>query len=81
MFILDTNIVSEYNRPGGPDAAVRRWLEGTVRESQYVSVITLAEIQMPSSARVWPTRRLEFHRDANDDAEGAVVVVGAAGGW
>src|SRR5271156_2043131 len=44
-FLIDTNVLSEYNRPGGPDAGVKRWLETTDRQSQQVSVITLAEIQ------------------------------------
>jgi toxin FitB len=44
-FLIDTNVLSEYNRPGGPDAGVKRWLETTDRQTQYVSVITLAEIQ------------------------------------
>ena len=44
-FLIDTNVLSDYNRPGGPDVGVRHWLETTDRDSQYVSVITLAEIQ------------------------------------
>ena len=44
-FLIDTNVLSEYNRPGGPDAGVKRWLETTDRQFQHVSVITLAEIQ------------------------------------
>jgi predicted nucleic acid-binding protein len=44
-FLIDTNVLSEYNRPRGPDAGVKRWLEATDRQSQHVSVITLAEIQ------------------------------------
>ena len=44
-FLIDTNVLSEYNRPGNPNVGVKRWLETTDRESQYVSVITLAEIQ------------------------------------
>jgi predicted nucleic acid-binding protein len=44
-FLIDTNVLSEYNRPGGPDAGVKRWLETTDRQSQHLSVITLAEIQ------------------------------------
>jgi len=44
-FLINTNVLSEYNRAGGPDAGVKRWLETTDRQSQYVSVITLAEIQ------------------------------------
>src|ERR1039457_2596192 len=44
-FQIDTNVISEYNRPGEPDAGVKRWLETTDRQSQHVSAITLAEIQ------------------------------------
>jgi len=44
-FLIDTNVLSEYNRPGGPDAGVKQWLGKTGRETQYVSVVTLAEIQ------------------------------------
>jgi predicted nucleic acid-binding protein len=44
-FLIDTNVLSEYNRPGGPDAGVKQWLEKTDRQTQHVSVITLAEIQ------------------------------------
>jgi hypothetical protein len=44
-FLIDTTVLSEYNRPGGPDAGVKRWLETSDRQTQYVSVITLAEIQ------------------------------------
>src|ERR1017187_5587937 len=44
-FLIDTNVLSEDNRPGGPDAGVKRWLETTDRQSQHVSAIALAEIQ------------------------------------
>ena len=44
-YLIDTNVLSEYNRPSGPNLGVRRWLETTDRPSQYVSVVTLAEIQ------------------------------------
>ena len=48
-FLIDTNVLSEYNRPGGPDAGVKRWLETTDRQTQHVSVITLAEIRKGSN--------------------------------
>jgi hypothetical protein len=44
-FLIDTNVLSEYNRASGPDMGVKRWLESRPRELQYVSVITLAEIE------------------------------------
>jgi predicted nucleic acid-binding protein len=37
-FLIDTNVLSEYNRPGGPNIRVRRWLETTERTLQHVSV-------------------------------------------
>ena len=44
-FLIDTNVLSEYSRPDGPDVRVRAWLETAPRELQYVSVINLAEIK------------------------------------
>src|ERR1039458_5842236 len=44
-FLIDTNVLSEYNRPGIPNAGVKHWLETMARELQHVSVMTLAEIQ------------------------------------
>lgn len=38
-------MLSAYNWPGCPDAGVKGWLETTDRQSQYVSIITPAEIQ------------------------------------
>src|SRR3984957_1352944 len=43
-FVIDTNFLSEYNRRNGPDPGDKRWVETTHLRSQYVSVITLAEI-------------------------------------
>lgn len=45
-FLLDTNVLAEFNRRGGPDQRVKQWLAATALESLYVSVITLAEIQL-----------------------------------
>lgn len=44
-FLIDTNVLSEYNRGGAPDAGVKNWIETTPQLLQYVSVITLAEIE------------------------------------
>jgi len=32
-FLIDTNVLSEYNRTGGPDLGVKRWLETTDQQS------------------------------------------------
>ena len=45
-FLLDTNVLSEFNRRRDPDPRVKRWLETTLNESLYASVLTLGEIRM-----------------------------------
>jgi len=44
-FLLDTNVLSEFNRRGDPSPLVKRWLEAADSSSLYVSVLTLAEIR------------------------------------
>ena len=45
-FLLDTNVLSEFNRRGQPDPLVHRWLEAADPESLYVSVLTIGEIRL-----------------------------------
>jgi toxin FitB len=45
-FLIDTNVVSEFNRRGDPNERVKQWLAATPLQSLYVSVITLAEIRL-----------------------------------
>ncbi len=44
-YLIDTNVVSEYNRALLPNAGVVKWLDTTPEVSQYLSVLTLAEIE------------------------------------
>lgn len=44
-FLLDTNVISEFNRTGPPQEEVRQWLDAVDTDFLYVSVITLGEIQ------------------------------------
>ena len=44
MYLLDTNVVSEFRRPR-PDRAVVRWVEGVPAEHLHVSSVTIGEIQ------------------------------------
>jgi toxin FitB len=44
-FLLDTNVLSEFNRRGKPDLRVKQWLEAADNDSLYVSVLTLGEIR------------------------------------
>ncbi len=55
-FLLDTNVLSEFNRRGDPNPRVKQWLEAADPGSLYASVLTLAEIRfgvelLPSSKR------------------------------
>jgi predicted nucleic acid-binding protein len=68
-FLIDTNVLSEYNRPGGPDAGVKRWLETTDRETQHVSVITLAEIQKGIELLDQGKRRAQLEQWLTQDLE------------
>ena len=68
-YLVDTNVLSEYNRPSGPDARVKRWLEATDRQAQYVSVITLAEIQKGIELLDEGKRRAELSRWFRQDLE------------
>jgi predicted nucleic acid-binding protein len=44
-FLLDTNILSEFNRTGAPEERVRQWVASMPLESLHVSVITVGEIR------------------------------------
>ncbi|MBZ5602611.1 MAG: type II toxin-antitoxin system VapC family toxin [Acidobacteriia bacterium] len=44
-YLIDTNVVSEYNREQLPHAGLVNWLDTTPEASQDVSVLTLAEIE------------------------------------
>ena len=44
-FLLDTNVLSEFNRRGQPDPLVKQWLEAADTRSLYASVLTLGEIR------------------------------------
>jgi predicted nucleic acid-binding protein len=68
-FLIDTNVLSEYNRPRGPDAGVKRWLETTDRQSQHVSVITLAEIQKGIELLAEGKRRVQLEQWLKQDLE------------
>ena len=68
-FLIDTNVLSEYNRPGGPDAGVKRWLETTDRRTQFVSVITLAEIQKGIELLAEGKRRAQLQQWLAEDLE------------
>ena len=44
-YLLDTNIISEYNREETPHPGVVKWIETTPETLQHLSVLTLGEIE------------------------------------
>jgi len=68
-FLIDTNVLSEYNRPEGPDSGVKRWLEATDRRSQHVSILTLAEIQKGIELLAESKRRTQLEQWLAHDLE------------
>jgi toxin FitB len=61
-YLLDTNVISEYNREGSPHPGVARWMETTPEALQYVSVLTLAEIEKGILRKEQGRRRRELQR-------------------
>jgi predicted nucleic acid-binding protein len=78
-FLLDTNILSEFNRRGDPDPLVREWLEAADPNSIYVSVLTLGEIRLGVELLPQSKRRTQLEqwleRDLRDWFEGRILPV------
>jgi predicted nucleic acid-binding protein len=78
-FLLDTNVLSEFNRRGEPDRLVKQWLEEADTNSLYASVLTFGEIRfgvelLPASKR---RTQLEqwLNRDLPEWFEGRILPV------
>jgi predicted nucleic acid-binding protein len=61
-YLLDTNVISEFNRRGEPDPVVRRWLESADTNALNVSVLTLGEIRFGVNAMAPGKRRTQLER-------------------
>jgi predicted nucleic acid-binding protein len=81
-FLLDTNVISEFNRIGQPQEPVKQWLDAAVPDSLYVSVITLAEIQFGIELLEPGKRRAQLEqwmeREFDDWFAGRILPVDAA---
>src|SRR5579872_7037307 len=66
-YLLDTNVISEYNREGLPNPGVVRWIQRTPEAAQYVSVLTLAEIEKGILRKEESNRRRELQRWFDED--------------
>lgn len=81
-FLLDTNVLSEFNRRGGPDPLVKQWLEAADAASLHASVFTFGEIRLgvellpPSKRRTQLEQWLD--RDLPEWFEGRILSVDQA---
>jgi predicted nucleic acid-binding protein len=66
-FLLDTNVLSEFNRRGDPNPHVKQWLERADPDSLYVSVLTLAEIRFGIQLLPPSKRRRDLEEWLNRD--------------
>ena len=66
-YLIDTNVISEYNREQLPHAGVVKWLDATAEASQYVSVLTLAEIEKGILRKEEGKRRRDLQRGFDQD--------------
>jgi toxin FitB len=66
-FLLDTNVLSEFNRRGDPNPLVRQWLEAVDTGSLYASVLTLAEVRFGVELLPPSKRRTQLEEWLNRD--------------
>ena len=71
-YLIDTNVISEYNREGAPHPGVVRWMEATPEGSQYLSVLTLAEIEKGILLLDEGKRRQEINQWFENESAGEV---------
>ena len=68
-FLLDTNVLSEYNKEDAPHPGVVRWIGATPESAQYISVLTLAEIEKGILRKEAGKRRRELERWFSEDLQ------------
>ena len=78
-FLLDTNVISEFNRRGQPNPLVKQWLEAADTDSLYTSVLTLGEIRFGVELLPLSKRRTQLEqwldRDVPEWFEGRILPV------
>ena len=68
-FLLDTNVISEYSRREMPHPGVVKWIQTTPESLQYVSVLTLAEIETGILRKDDGKRKRELQRWLDEDLQ------------
>ena len=66
-YLLDTNIISEYNRAETPNPGVVQWVKTTPEALQYLSVLTLGESEEGILLLDEGKRRREIQQWFDDD--------------
>jgi len=66
-FLLDTNVISEFNRHGEPKRLVKQWLEAADTDSLYTSVLTIGEIRFGVELLPPSKRRTQLEQWLNRD--------------
>lgn len=81
-FLLDTIVLSEFNRRGEPDPLVKQWLEAADTDSLYASVLTFGEIRLGVELLPPSKRRMQLEqwldRDLPEWFEGRILPVDQA---
>ena len=81
-FLVDTNVLSEFNRRGEPDPLVKQWLEAADTNSLYASVLTFGEIRLGVELLPPGKRRTQLEqwldRDLPEWFEGRILPVDQA---
>ena len=78
-FLIDTNVLAEFNRRGEPDPRVKQWLEAADSGSLYISVLTVGEIRLGIELLAPGKRRTQLEnwlaRDLREWFEGRILIV------
>jgi predicted nucleic acid-binding protein len=69
MFLLDTNVVSEWVKPQ-PNAGVMRWVYEADEDRLFLSVITLAELRLGAARLAAGERRSRLDRWIGEELPG-----------
>jgi hypothetical protein len=72
MYLLDTNVLSEPNRPR-PDDNVSAWLEQTRAESTFTAATVVAEMLFGAATHPDPVRRNRLHQNIEFMLQGRVA--------
>jgi hypothetical protein len=62
IYLFDTNVVAELTTRVKPDPRVLAWFRSTARPNRFLSVVTVAEIEVGVAAAPDPVRQARYAR-------------------